>query len=213
MRNPSEFYRVTKESAPWPRLMYAASLAPRGAAFPRALDLGCGAGRDTRYLLAEGFDVTAVDENAEALDYVRKLPAGLPAERLHLVRSSFEDFPFAASGPFDLISAQFSLPFTRPEAFGPMFAQLTAAIRPGGIFTGHFFGVNDQWNREGRPHTFVTRQQAEDLLRALEALELVEEDSDGQLANGTPKHWHVFHILARRPGAVTTDGESGRSGD
>ncbi len=80
-----------------------------------------------------------------------------------------------------------------------MFAQLKAALRPGGIFAGQFFGVNDQWNREGRPLTFVTREQAEDLLRGLEVLELVEEDADGHTANGAPKHWHVFHILARRP--------------
>jgi hypothetical protein len=45
----------------------------------------------------------------------------------------------------------------------------------------------------------VTREQAEALLRDLEVLELIEEDQEGQLANGTPKHWHVFHILARRP--------------
>jgi hypothetical protein len=139
-----------------------------------------------------------VDENAEALTYLRELSPGLPAERLHQVQSSFEDFPFAAHAPFDLISAQFSLPFTRPDAFAPMFARLTAAIRPGGIFAGQFFGVNDQWNRQGRPHTFLTREQAEELLHDLGVIELVEEDADGQVANGNPKHWHVFHILARR---------------
>jgi len=198
MRDASEFYRLTQDQPPWPLMMRAATLVTRGDGAPRALDLGCGAGRDTRYLLSEGFDVTAVDENPEALTYLRNLPAGLPSSRLHLVQSSFEDFAFAAHVPFDLISAQFSLPFTRPEAFAPMFARLKAAIRPGGVFAGQFFGVNDQWNREGRPHSFLTREQAEELLRDLEVLELVEEDADGQVANGNPKHWHVFHILARQ---------------
>lgn len=208
MRNASEFYRLTKDSKPWPLLIRAASLVPHGGEEPpRALDLGSGAGRDTRYLLAHGFDVTAVDENAEALGYVRQLPPGLPAERLHLVESSFEDFPFAAAGPFDLINAQFSLPFTGPEVFPAMFARLVAALGPGGVFAGTLFGVNDQWHREGRPHTFVTRSEAEELLRDLEVLELVEEDADGHIANGNPKHWHVFHILARRSAAAT--GKSG----
>ncbi len=45
-----------------------------------------------------------------------------------------------------------------------MFAQLKAALRPGGAFAGQFFGTNDQWKREGRPLTFVTREQAVALL-------------------------------------------------
>jgi hypothetical protein len=26
----------------------------------------------------------------------------------------------------------------------------------------------------------------------------VEEERDGTTAMGTPKHWHIFHIVARR---------------
>jgi SAM-dependent methyltransferase len=195
MFNASEFYRLTYERPPWPLMMRAAEMVTRGENIPRALDLGCGAGRDTRYLLAQGFDVTAVDENAEALGYLRDLPQ----DRLHLVHSSFEDFPFASSAPFDLASAHYSLPFSPPATFPQMFARLKASLRPDGIFAGQFFGVNDQWHREGRPLTFVTRDQAQELLRGLEVIELREEEVDGQVANGTPKYWHVFHILAQQP--------------
>lgn len=198
MFNAEEFYRITAGSPPWPLMMRAAALVPSGPQPRRALDLGCGTGRDTRYLLGQGFDVTAVDENAAALAYLSET-AQAASERLHLARSTFQDFPFVATGPFDLINAQFSLPFTPPDAFPAMFDRLKASLRPGGIFAGVFFGTNDQWKAEGRPHTFVTREQAEELLRDLETLELVEEDADGHIANGAPKHWHIFHILARRP--------------
>lgn len=197
MRNAEEFYRITAESPPWPLMMRAAALVA-DASQPRcALDLGCGAGRDTRYLLGQGFDVTAVDENAAALAYLSET-AQAASDRLHLVRSTFQDFPFAATGPFDLINAQFSLPFTPPDTFPAMFARLKASLRSGGVFAGQFFGVNDQWKAEGRPLTFVTREEAEELLADLEVLELAEEDADGHVANGRPKHWHTFHILARR---------------
>jgi len=194
MRVPDEFYRITRDQPPWPLMIRAASRVNRGEMAPTALDLGCGAGRDTRYLLAHGFHVTAVDESEAALAYLRNLPS----ERLRVVRASFEDFAFDA-GAYDLISAQFSLPFIRPDAFPGVFARMKAALHPGGIFAVQFFGVNDQWNREGRPMTFVTRHEAEALLSGLDTLAFEEEDKDGTIADGSPKHWHVFHSIARRP--------------
>ncbi|MDO8550913.1 MAG: hypothetical protein Q7S39_12285 [Ignavibacteria bacterium] len=46
--------------------------------------------------------------------------------------------------------------------------------------------------------TFHTKQQVENLLSDMEIIELTEEDKDGRTANGTPKHWHVFHVIARK---------------
>jgi len=42
------------------------------------------------------------------------------------------------------------------------------------------------------------REAAEERLLGLEVLEIVEEDVDGHVADGSPKHWHAFHILARK---------------
>lgn len=72
------------------------------------------------------------------------------------------------------------------------------AIRHDGIFVGQLFGIHDQWNVPGRPMTFLTREQVLELLRGLEIIELDEDDVDGHVANGSPKHWHVFHVIARK---------------
>jgi SAM-dependent methyltransferase len=187
--NWGRFYGFTKDSPPWPLLIRAAALAPKGG---RALDLGAGAGRDTRYLLEHGFQVTAVDAEPGAA----ALLATLPPDHLQVVQSSFEDFAFAT---YDLISAQFALPFMPRDRFATMFGRLKAALAPGGVFAGQFFGVHDEYNNTERVMTFLTRAEAEDLLSDLEVIELTEEDADGHKADGSPKHWHVFHILARRP--------------
>ena len=187
--NWGRFYGFTKDSPPWPLLIRAAALAPKGG---RALDLGAGAGRDTRYLLEHGFQVTAVDAEPGAA----ALLATLPPDHLQVVQSSFEDFAFAT---YDLISAQFALPFMPRDRFATMFGRLKAALAPGGVFAGQFFGVHDEYNNTERVMTFLTRAEAEDLLSELEVIELTEEDADGHKADGSPKHWHVFHILARRP--------------
>lgn len=193
----ARFYGFTKDSPPWPLLVRAAArVLPKGL----ALDLGAGAGRDTRYLLEQGFQVTAVDADPHAVALLQALPQTPPQTppqtQLRVVRSSFEDFAFAT---YDLISAQFTLPFIPRDHFADVFARLKAALAPGGVFAGQCFGVHDQWNTPERPMTFLTRAEVEALLDGLETIELAEEDADGHTADGSPKHWHVFHILARRP--------------
>jgi SAM-dependent methyltransferase len=185
------FYKHTKDAQPWGYLMKAASLVPTKG---KALDLGCGAGRDTRYLLQEGFEVIAVDADPHAMAILATFPQG----RLRAVQSRFEDFTFEPEY-YDLINAQFALPFIPKERFHEVFAHLKASLRPGGIFAGQFFGLHDQWNTPESPMTFFSREQAKEELRDLEVLDFREIDEDGHTADGSPKHWHVYHIVARKP--------------
>lgn len=160
----------------------------------RALDLGCGAGRDTKFLLEERFYVVAVDKSEKALEYLKELPQ----EHLEIKLSSFEDFDFE-EGKYDLVNAQFSLPFTDRDIFPEVFRKMKASIKPGGMFVGQLFGVNDDWHKSPTTRTtFHTVEEARALFGDMEILKFIEKDYDGTIADGTPKHWHTFHILARR---------------
>lgn len=183
-----DFYKITKGRPPWPLLVQAVSLISQRE---DALDLGCGAGRDTRFLLEQGFTVTAVDNDPHAI----ALLADLPQNHLRVVHSSFEAFDFET---YDLVNAQFALPFIPEEHFHLIFAQIKQALHAGGLFVGHFFGVHDEWNTPGNQMTFLTREQAEAELKGLRVLEFREEDVDSHIADGSPKHWHVFHIIAQK---------------
>ncbi len=183
-----DFYKITKGRPPWPLLVQAVSLLSNGK---YALDLGCGAGRDTRFLLEQGFTVTAVDSDPHAI----ALLAAFPQDRLRVVQSSFEAFEFES---YDLVNAQFALPFAPEDRFHEVFARIKLALNAGRIFVGQFFGVNDEWNTPGNQMTFLTREQAEAELKDLRVLEFQEEDVDSHVADGTPKHWHVFHIIAQK---------------
>lgn len=182
------FLAVTKNHPPWPLLIKAVSYVTHKG---HALDLGSGAGRDTKYLLAQGFHVTAVDSSPHAI----ALLAQLPQHNLRLVQSTFQDFAYET---YDLINAQFALPFNPKESFHVVFARVKQSLNPGGIFVGQLFGIYDQWNTPNSSMTFLTREQVKALFTDLNMLEFRELEEDGQIYDGTPKHWHVFHIIAQK---------------
>ena len=56
----------------------------------------------------------------------------------------------------------------------------------------------DEW-APAADMTFLSRSEVDGLLDSLEVERLVEVEEDGRTAVGTPKHWHLFHVVARRP--------------
>ncbi len=185
------YYTATEGRPPREPLVRAVELLGRPG---DALDLGCGAGNDTRYLLARGFRVTAVDADPDS--FAARQASDIP--NLRTVRSTFGDFSFDPAG-YDLISAQFALPFTPPKEFPAVFDRIERALRPGGIFSGDLFGNRDGWNVPRSGMTFHTREEAERLLEGLELLEFHEVEEEGTLATGDMKQWHRFQMIARRP--------------
>jgi SAM-dependent methyltransferase len=157
-----------------------------------AVDLGCGTGRDTVELLRRGWRVLAIDGQPEAID---RLSARIDGHgRLRTQVASFEDavWPLA-----DLVNASFALPFCPPEAFEQVWQRIVDSLGAGGRFSGQLFGDRDGWVGT-RPITFLAREEVERLLRGFE-LELFEEiEEDGATVVGELKHWHLFHVVARK---------------
>lgn len=160
-----------------------------------ALDIGAGALNESKHLLSVGFtQVTAVDadeaaeERAKAVDDVR----------FSFVRSAYVDFDFKKES-YDLINAQYSLPFNPPETFNQFMSKIISSLKPGGIFTGNLFGDKDGWNVEGSGKTFHSERSAREALSGLELIKFQEEESDKGTALGKPKHWHLFNFIARKP--------------
>jgi len=97
----------------------------------------------------------------------------------------------------DLVNASWSLPFCPPAMFGAVWEQIVDALRPGGRFCGQLFGEQDEWATED-DMTFHTREEAERLFVVFELDRFDELEEDGKTALGTPKHWHVFNIVAKK---------------
>lgn len=185
----SEYYQLTKDQPPSELLVQARAFVGHTG---KALDVGGGALKDSRYLLEQGFEVTAVDKDP----LVAQMAKDVLKENLHVVIADFTDVDFGVN-QYDIASAMFSLPFISPEAFETVFRRIQNSLVKGGIFCGQFFGVRDEWHSNANM-TFHTKAQVGDLLSDMDILSCVEKEKDGKTANGTPKHWHVFHVIARK---------------
>jgi SAM-dependent methyltransferase len=171
----------------------AEGLVPAQGQERNALDLGCGAGRGTKFLLARGWRVTAVDAEPAAIAIV----SDIKSDKLRVVQSRFEDFEFGEE-VYDLVSAQFSLPFTPRAELAGVVTRMKESIKPGGYFAGQFFGTHDEWNKPGSEVNFLTRDRVDELLAGMSLVEVIEDDKEGGTATGANKHWHVFHVIARK---------------
>jgi SAM-dependent methyltransferase len=194
--------RVVEETwRPWGRYFRAAGLDPRQtlldalARFPApglAVDLGAGTGRDTLELLRRGWRVFAVDLGPEAIDRIHEL-VGPDAARLQTRVGRYEltDWPRC-----DLLNASFSLPFCPEAAFPALWQRIGDSLAPAGRFCGQLFGERDDWARTGL--LVHKRPEVERLLTRFEVEQLTEFEGEGPTAIGKTKHWHVFHVVARR---------------
>jgi SAM-dependent methyltransferase len=157
-----------------------------------AIDLGCGAGVDTAAMLAAGWTVFATDAQPEAIARTRRrAPEGA---RLTTVLSPMEEVQLP---PADLVWASYSLYFCDPERFPGLWERVREAVRRGGRFAGQFLGDRDTWASE-RDMPWFDRCGVEALFDGWEVERFEVEDEDGE-AWAVPKHWHVFHVVARKP--------------
>lgn len=159
-----------------------------------AVDLAAGEGRDTLELLRRGWRVLATDAEPVAFTYLWPRVPTAAHDCLTTTVARFED---TALPPCDLVNASFALPFCAPLHLPALWARIVAAIRPGGRFAGQFFGDRDSWaSRADRTHH--THDEVVALLAGfdIEVLRIEERDDPSDVRE--PKHWHLFHVVARK---------------
>ncbi|MGM0385386.1 MAG: methyltransferase [Actinomycetota bacterium] len=160
-----------------------------------AVDIGCGSGVEVAALLANGWRVHAVDGDASVAAHLAPLGERHPGalEFRHVEFGAVGELPTAG-----LIHSSYALPYAEPDAFARLWELVRGALRPGGWFGAHLFGDHDSGRADGEVATYLTRAEAHGLLDGWEVVQFEEEDAVGPSFIG-PKHWHLFHVIARRP--------------
>lgn len=178
----NDYYIKTKTGNPRPLLIRALKYV-KNRNF--ALDLGCGVGNDTIFLQENNFLVTSVDSSPAVKKYLSEA-----------IISTFADFSFPVD-KYDIVNAEYSLPFNPPETFFEVFSKLTNSLKSGGIFVGQFFGNDDEWLGY-KNMTFHTKAEVLELLKPYEVHFFKEIKENRALASGDLKFWHLFNIIAER---------------
>ena len=130
------------------------------------LDAGCGSGRDSRYLLSQGYRVDAFDASKEmsalATDYVGQEVKCLRFDEINDTEV-FDGIWAAAS--------LLHLPFSK---LSKTFEHLSSTLKDGGIFYASFKYGEQEYVKEGRHFTPMDEDSAEKLFSTIDSLQLME---------------------------------------
>ena len=194
----SRYYEVTVDRPAWATVRFAierfAADAVDGSAIPLAVDLGCGAGRDTRELLRAGWRVLAIDREPPAIEALR---AATSDELRANLQTRVADLVDVEVPRCDLVNASLSLPFLAPDAFWATWGRVLDAIPVGGRVAAMLFGDRDA-SADDPEMTCPSPSLIRSTLEAFEIEHWVDEEEDTQTALGEPHHFHRIELVARR---------------
>lgn len=119
-----------------------------------AIDIGCGAGNDTIYLIKNGWNVLAIDgTNVEEL--IKEKLNDEEKEKFTFQVQKFEKLKLPKC---DLIISNNALSFCNKEHFYTMWQEICNSIKSNGFFVGNVFGINDEWNTQKDEKTFLNKE-------------------------------------------------------
>jgi tellurite methyltransferase len=196
----ARYYAVTVDRPAWETVRVAIErFASEDADASRtrfAVDLGSGAGRDTRELLRAGWRVLAIDREQAAVD---TLEAATPEALRPRLVTCVADLATLDVPPCNLVNASLSLSFLASEAFWRCWGGILDALSVGARVAAMLFGDRDG-SAGDATMTCVSAGAIRASLAAFEIEHWVDLEEDRPTALGAPHHFHRLELVARRVG-------------
>lgn len=192
MINPEKYYKETMRRKPSAIIKkFFANGYNEKLQGNTALDLGCGAGNDTEFLISKGFKVTAVDCEENVRDILKS--RNINSSDLNIV---IDDFSKTELPKVDLVVANFSLFFINDNLQEFMRRILKDNINSEGFFVGNFLGKEDDWSKK---RTTVNKEELLEYFKDYDIMYFSEEKyyRDGAISDRN-KFWHIYTVIARR---------------
>jgi SAM-dependent methyltransferase len=186
---------VELKRGPHPHLRRAVSLCGTGDGVLSAIDLGCGAGRDSLYLAKHGFFVYAVDSSKYMLKLLDRQSSDLKIDTIELVHAKMEqwEYPYA-----DLINASASLFFCRKDDLFGIWGKIIRSLRESGVFSGHFLSRKDRWATRFRDRSSWSQEELEQLMSEMIIHQLCLCERLIKTREGGYKLWKFYSVIAQK---------------
>lgn len=155
-----------------------------------AIDLGCGSGNESVYLLKKGVNVTCIDYKLNK-SYILDRLNDDEIKLVSFIESSFEDVVLPKN---DLVMAFFSIPFCNPDNFDELWDKIYDSIEVNGYFIGQLFGNRDAWRRRKDISTF----KIEKVKEYLERYTIIKFEEVEYIRETDHKKWHFYNIIAKK---------------
>ncbi len=134
MENIKKYYENTENALPNPMVKKFIDMNIKPT---NAIDLGCGAGRDTVYLIKNGWEVLSIDrENTKEI--ISKKLDSKEIEKFRFNSQNFEDIELERN---NLLIANFSIPFCEKKYFNKFWNRIANSIIKERIFCWKFFWI------------------------------------------------------------------------
>lgn len=153
----------------------------------RALDLGCGRGRDAEILSQNNFIVDAVDADSDVIKFVPVTSTVSP------VVSRIEDYKIKPDS-YQLISCQYVLHFLPKKTAHRVIRGMVDGTARTGVVSFNLLGEKDDWKNKW---TTWKRREMDTFLRKLPVSvhKIITEEGNGMTRAGTMKYWHVLNYV------------------
>ena len=189
MNNSKDYYKATMNNKPsgliskFFNYKYIEKLTGN-----KAIDLGCGAGNDTEFLISKGFKVTAIDSENQVRDILdRKI---INKANLNVIIDDFSKIEIPRA---DLILANMSLFFVN-DNFDKFLKNLLERINKKGFIVANFLGKEDNWKET---KTTIEKEKLLEYFKDFEINYYSEEKYYRNTALGKNKFWHVYTKIAQ----------------
>jgi tellurite methyltransferase len=165
----------------------------------KTLDLGCGNGRNSLYLAANGYSVTAWDKNPMSIANIERIKAAEGLTNLEIATVDLNALSF--EGEYDFILSTVVMMFLEPQTIPGLIANMQRTTVPGGYnLIVAAMDTDDFPCTVGFPFAFKTGELAE----YYTGWEVVKYNEDvGELhrtdANGNRIKLRFATLLARKP--------------
>ena len=186
-----EYYDTTQDAEPHQNVvMFLRKNRKPGI----AVDLGCGAGRDTVLLLKHGWTVISYDINNNA-QYILDRITPEERNRFTFVKARHQD---AEIPKCDLVVANDSMHYLSKDEFKAVVNKIYDSLNPNGDFIAEFLGNKDDWAKNDPDNAFISLKELREIMgNRFEIEAFREHEVDKPTLEGEQKHWHTVSVITR----------------